>query len=231
MERGDRWAVTGPPWDHLSEAHAFWTHSSCCFPRPCSGTSSADPAHPLPRSPRVLMELLSLPIHSHHQARKEKGAPVWSQAHPSRAPACQRSPPRPPLDGGALLRLDPLVPGHKDPTRPQRPPQGELTGTPAVPLEDACPCGTALGRRDRKAESPWCITRTGVQVTPTSTCWSPDQVLFQSRAGRHGDTAPRRGLWFSACIESFGAAGTVTPPTRGTHSGAPLLIFAGKWAP
>lgn len=93
-----------------------------------------------------------------------------------------------------------------------------------MPLEDVCPCGMALGRRDRKAESPWCITGMGARVMPTSTCWSPGQVLFLSRAGRRGDTAPGTGLWFSACTVSFGAAGTVTLPTRGSRGGAPLVI-------
>lgn len=51
------------------------SHAASPRPRPCAGTSSADPAHPLPRSPHALMELLSLPIHGHHRARRRKGHP------------------------------------------------------------------------------------------------------------------------------------------------------------
>lgn len=66
---------------------------------PLLGTSSADPDHAFPRPPRAPTELLNLPICGHQRPRKEKGAPVWSHAYSSRAPACRRSPPRPPLEG------------------------------------------------------------------------------------------------------------------------------------
>lgn len=86
-------------------------------------------------------ELLTLSVCRHHRPRKEKGAPVWPHAHPSRAPGCRRGPSRPALHGAARLVCTRLVPGNKDPTSPEQRRQCELAGTPLCPPRTPAPVG------------------------------------------------------------------------------------------